>query len=166
MELSFRIAVDHDAGAVAGLRSEVAQDLTRRYGPGHWSSTATERGVLRDIRTSRVLLACHGKRLVGTLRLATKRPWAIDPAFFSLCNRVLYLTDMAVAPGLQGQGIGRHCLKQAETIAVVWPADAIRLDAYEGPVGAGEFYTKCGFQERGRVTYRRTRLVYYELLLS
>ena len=43
---------------------------------------------------------------------------------------------------------------------------AIRLDAYKGPAGAGAFYAKCGFSERGRVSYRATRLIYYEMLLD
>ena len=46
-----------------------------------------------------------------------------------------------------------------------WPGDALRLDAYDDPCGAGEFYTKCGFEEVGRATYRGTPLIYYELLL-
>jgi len=45
-------------------------------------------------------------------------------------------------------------------------ADAIRLDAYDSPAGAGDFYAKCGFNERGRVVYRNDPLVYYELLLE
>lgn len=165
MELSFRIASEEDAAAVALLRAAVAADLTRRHGHGHWSSTTTLAGVIRDIRTSRVLVAEQGDAAVATLRLATRRPWAIDPAYFSLCGRALYLTDMAVAPDLQRQGIGRRCLRQALAVAATWPADAIRLDAYDGPAGAGEFYAKCGYQERGRVIVRRTPLVYYELVL-
>ncbi len=31
---------------IASLRTEVARDLTARYGKGHWSSTGSERGVL------------------------------------------------------------------------------------------------------------------------
>ncbi len=165
MELSFSIATDADVPEVAQLRAAVAADLTRRYGHGHWSATATEKSVLRDVMTSRVLLAREDDRIVGTLRLASKKPWAIDPAYFSPCRKALYLTDMAVLPGMQRRGIGRRCLKQAHTIAAGWPADAIRLDAYDGPAGAGGFYAKCGFREMGRVTYRKTPLVYYELVL-
>lgn len=165
MDLSFCIATDADVVEVAMLRAAVAADLTQRFGHGHWSATATEKSVQRDVNTSRVLLARQGNRTVATLRLATKKPWAIDPAYFSPCRKALYLTDMAVMPGMQRRGIGRRCLKQAHRIAAGWPADAIRLDAYDGPAGAGEFYAKCGFQEMGRVTYRRTPLVYYELVL-
>ena len=87
MELSFSIAADADVPEVAQLRAAVAADLTRRYGHGHWSATATEKSVLRDVMTSRVLLARQDGRIVGTLRLATKKPWAIDAAYFSPCRK-------------------------------------------------------------------------------
>jgi GNAT superfamily N-acetyltransferase len=161
----FRTAAPSDVEAVVGVRAAVAQDLTRRYGHGHWSCVASDRSVLRDIKTSRVLLALSGGIAVATARLATKRPWAIDPKYFSPCRKPLYLTDMAVMPDLQGRGIGRRCLEQARLVAARWPAHAIRLDAYDGPAGAGGFYAKCGFTERGRVKYRNTALIYFELLL-
>jgi len=39
------------------------------------------------------------------------------------------------------------------------------LDAYDAQAGAGEFYRKCGFEEVGRVIYRGTPLIYFQLLL-
>ncbi len=39
----------------------------------------------------------------------------------------------------------------------------IRLDAYDAPAGAGEFYRKFGFSEMGRTSYRGTPLVYFEM---
>jgi GNAT superfamily N-acetyltransferase len=56
-------------------------------------------------------------------------------------------------------------MEEAKAVARAWPADAIRLDAYDHEAGAGEFYRKCGFKEVGRVTYRGVPLVYFELLL-
>ena len=165
MTLLFTTATPDEVDAVLTLRMAVAHDLTRQFGHGHWSCVATEKSVLRDIKSSRVLLALDDRRPVGTVRLATNRPWAIDPHYFSICARALYLTDMAVAPDLQRLGIGRRCMEHARTVARAWPADAIRLDAYEGAVGAGPFYAKCGFHERGRITYRNTRLIYYEQLI-
>jgi len=165
MTLLFTLATPADVAAVVQLRAAVAEDLTRRYGRGHWSSVGSEKTVLRDICTSRVLLAWEGDVTVGTTRLATKRPWAIDPKYFTRCTRALYMTDMAVAPRWQRLGVGRRCLEQARIIASQWPAEAIRLDAYDGPAGAGGFYAKCGFIERGRVSYRSTKLVYYEMML-
>jgi hypothetical protein len=56
-------------------------------------------------------------------------------------------------------------MEAAREAAVRWPADAIRVDAYDAEAGAGGFYAKCGYREVGRVVYRNTPLVYYELRL-
>jgi GNAT superfamily N-acetyltransferase len=165
MKLSVSTATPDDAGSIATLRNAVAAELTRRHGRGHWSSDVSERAVLRAISTSRVIVARRKGALAGTLCLATKKPWAIDKKYFAEVRRPLYLLDMAVAPGLQRNGIGRHLVEEAAACAREWPAQSIRLDAYDAEAGAGPFYAKCGFREVGRVTYRGVPLIYYELLL-
>jgi GNAT superfamily N-acetyltransferase len=117
------------------------------------------------MRTARVFVAREGAEIVGTLRLTTKKPWAIDTSYFSPCLRPVYLLGMAVTPARQRQGIGRRCLLAAEQLARAWPADAIRLDAFDANAGAGPFYARCGWQEVGRAVYRATPLIYYERLL-
>lgn len=166
MKLSLSTAIEADASAIAALRTSAAEHLTRQHGSGHWSGAPTEKGVLRNILTSRVLVARNGGGIVGTLRLATKKPWAIDTAYFASVKRPLYLLDMAVEPELQGQGIGRWLLDEAERVAREWPGDSIRLDAYDAASGAGPFYAKCGYREVGRVVYRSVPLIYYERLLA
>jgi GNAT superfamily N-acetyltransferase len=103
--------------------------------------------------------------MVGVLQLATRKPWAIDPACFQVVSRPLYLTDMAVLPAAQRKGVGAQLLGRAVAAARQWPAEAIRLDAYDADAGAGEFYRRHGFREVGRVTYRGTPLRYFEMLL-
>jgi GNAT superfamily N-acetyltransferase len=165
MRWTIGIATGLDAAPLASLRISVARELTRLHGQGHWSSEPSESGARRGLEASRVLVARDGEAIVGTLSLATKKPWAIDRAYFAASKRPLYLTDMAVAPGHQRRGIGRRLMAEAASVARAWPADAIRLDAYEGPAGAGAFYVKCGMTEVGRVVYRGVPLVYFELLL-
>jgi GNAT superfamily N-acetyltransferase len=165
IDLHFATAVDSDAAAIAALRTAVAERLTRDYGRGHWSGAVTEKTVQRAIPTADVLVARNGGEIVGTLRLATKKPWAIDPKYFTKVGRPLYLTDMAVDPALQRVGIGRRLLQEAAAVARSWPADAIRLDSYDAAAGAGPFYAKCGLREVGRVTYRGTPLIYFEMVL-
>jgi len=65
----------------------------------------------------------------------------------------------------QGLGLGRLALVDAIKTASAWPADAIRLDAWDAVAGAGGFYVKCGFSDRGRAIYRGTPLAYFEVLL-
>lgn len=164
MNLSFSTASAATAPALAALHSAVAADLTVRYGRGFWSSISTEKGVLFSMRHSRVLVARKGKSIVGTLRLAPKKPWAIDVSYFTPVKKALYLTSMAVIPKMQRHGIGGLLLDEAVQQARAWPADAIRLDAFDANAGAGGFYAKCGFREVGRATYRKDPLIYYELV--
>ena len=166
VRLSFVLAQDDDAIELAAMRSTAARHLTSRFGQGHWSGEATERGVLASMHTGSVWVARRGRTIVATFRLATKKPWAIDRAYFTPVKVPLYLTDMAVIPSLQGHGVGRRCLQKAVDIAAAWPADAIFLDAYDAEAGAGDFYRTCGFREVGRVVYRGVPLIYFEMLIS
>ena len=103
---------------------------------------------------------------MATLGLATKKPWPIDTSYFTPFSRPLYLLGMAVSPAKQRQGLGRRCFEEAKNMTRVWPAEVIRLDAYDAVAGAGGFYAQCGCTEVGRVTYRNTPLIYYEYLVS
>ena len=155
-----------DAAAVAELYNAVAENLTERHGKGHWSRCTTERGVLRALRISRVYLARQRGRVVATFALQTRKPWAIDVSYFTPVRRPLYLIGLAVDPRVQSRGLGRRMIARAIEEAKAWPADAIRLDAYDGAAGAGPFYLACGFRERGRVKYKGTLLRYFEMPLG
>ena len=166
IQLRFRDATIADVPVIAGLHNATAGALTARFGAGHWSSLVTERGAELAQRHARVRVGRSGKRILTVVRLAKKKPWAIDVSYFTPVKRPLYLTGLAVSVAHQGEGLGRLAIEDAFNIARTWPADAIRLDAYDSPAGAGDFYVKCGFKERGRVVYKGDPLVYYELLLQ
>ena len=163
--LKCRDATPIDVPAIAGLHNAAAGALTARFGAGHWSSLMTERGAAASQRHARVRLGRIEKRIVTVLRLATKKPWAIDVSYFTPVKRPLYLTGMTVSVTHQRQGLGRQAMDDAIAVARAWPADAIRLDAYDAPAGGGGFYLSCGFVERGRTVYKGTPLIYYELIL-
>lgn len=104
MKLTFSIAAASDAAELAALHAAAAEDLTHRFGHGFWSSPPSERGILANMRMpkfSRILIARSNRRIVGTLRLATRKPWAIDVSYFTPATRPLYLTGMAVHPTAQ-----------------------------------------------------------------
>jgi GNAT superfamily N-acetyltransferase len=166
LKLRFHDAGLEDVPVIAAIQNAAAGALTARFGEGHWSSLSSERGVSLGLRHGRIRLGRVGKRIYTVLRLATKKPWAIDVAYFTAVKRPLYLMGMAVSVGHQGQGLGRQALADAVSVAKTWPADAIRLDAYDAVAGAGDFYAKCGFCERGHVVYKGNPLVYYELLIE
>ena len=159
------LATADDAPAITALRNAVAADLTTRFGIGHWSSQSTERGVRSSMKREAVYVARDEGRVIATLTLVTKNPWAIDRRYFTQVKRPLYLISMAVDPGRHGTGIGRACIAEAVIICRNWPAESLCLDAYDTDAGAGDFYRKCGFTEVGRAQYRQTPLIYYEMLV-
>jgi GNAT superfamily N-acetyltransferase len=165
MSLKFEIATVRNAAALATLHTAVAGHLTSLHGHGPWSAKTSEKGILYAMRTSRVFVVRDGNEIVATLRLTTKRPWAIDQSYFTTCQRPLYLLAMAVMPARQHKGIGRWSLEKAKQAAQKWKADVIRLDAYDADAGAGLFYANCGFTEMGRTSYRNAPLIYYEWLV-
>lgn len=142
----------------------VADRLTKDFGHGHWSSHTSDAAVLRDLKASYVLVARDRGKLIATLTLQTKKPWAIDLAYFTPCKKALYLINMAVHPRRQRRGVGRALMTEALRVARELKAHAIRLDAYDADAGAGEFYRRCGYRQRGKKAYRGVALVYFECM--
>jgi GNAT superfamily N-acetyltransferase len=165
MKVTLKQATKAQVTAIVKLRTATNEKLTRDFGRGPWTSTVTEKGVLFSMRNGQVYVAREGRAIVGSLVLTTKKPWAIDQSYFSKREQSLYLLAMAVAPDRQRQGVGRAMLEDVKRIVKSWPGDGIRLDAYDLSGGAGEFYARCGYREVGRVIYRDSPLLYYELLL-
>lgn len=164
--MRFRDATVDDVPAIAGLRNAAAGALTAKFGHGHWSALTSERSVAQSLKHARMRVGIVDRRVVTALRLAQKKPWAIDVTYFTQVQRALYLTDMVVSVSHWRTGMGRAALQDATQVARAWPADSIRLDAYDADAGAGKFYAACGFEHRSNVDYRGTPLRYYELLLS
>jgi GNAT superfamily N-acetyltransferase len=165
MHVRLSTASLEDVPALVVLRNAVSVHLTSEYGVGPWTGETTERGIIFAMRTSVVYVVRSGEQIIASLCLSTRKPWAVNKKYFTETENPLYLTSMVVHPFEQGKGTGRQCIEEARRVAKNWPADAIRLDAWDASAGAGDFYHKCGFREVGRVTYRDVPLIYFELLL-
>jgi ribosomal protein S18 acetylase RimI-like enzyme len=135
--LRFRAATIKDAAELAALHTAVADHLTAAHGKGFWSFRTSEKGALLGLRNSKVFVFTEAGAIVATFRFTMKKPWSIDVSYFTPCEKPLYLVGMAVRPDRQRQGLGRKCLIEAARIAKDWPADAIRLDAFDSSAGAG-----------------------------
>jgi GNAT superfamily N-acetyltransferase len=164
--MKFILARKHDVPGLVALRTAAAGALIKKYGPGFWGDCPSERWILFTMRQGEVLAGWRNQRIVATFTLQTKKPWSIDRSLFSKVNKPLYLTAMAVAPDLQRRGLGRACIDQARAECRRQGADALFLDAYDAPAGAGTFYRKAGFRKVGSGVYRTVPLMYYEMLLE
>lgn len=164
MPVNLQSATPADIPALVEIRTAVNRRLEEDFGPGFWCSRPTEKGAAFQFRRGGVYVV-RRKRLIATLILSRRKPWAIDRSYFSPSKLPLYITGMAVDPRYQRKGIGRQCMDQVRRLATEQGADQICLDAYDCPAGAGPFYQKCGFQEVGRTVYRIAPLIYYEMVL-
>ena len=164
--IRFALAAREHADEIARLRTAAGAALARKYGPGHWAGLSTDVGVMRDIRASKVLIAVIRGKIRGTLTLQQKKPWSIDVSCFTPVRKAVYLINMAVSPRSWGKGIGRALLAEAARMAAAARYDAIRLDAYQGPAGAGQFYRRCGYEPAGEKNYKGVPLLYFEMLLK
>ena len=162
---SIRFATEADIPAILKLRLAVDADQAQRFGKNRWSTTISEKSVTRGLKFSKILVARRHGRIVGALRMETKKPWAVDLRYFTPVTKAVYLHDVNVDPRLQRSGVGRRLIERAKALAREWPVGAIRLDAYDGPSGGGPFYKKCGFAEVGHNVYRGVPLVYFEFVL-
>jgi GNAT superfamily N-acetyltransferase len=161
----FALATPDDAARIAELRNAAGEKLTREFGHGHWSHAVSAEKVAAAMERSRVYVLRERGRIVGTLRLQLKKPSEYDRPWFTRVRRPVFLSDMAVDPARQRRGLGRACIAGAIRVARAWPADALRLDAYDHAAGAGPFYVKCGFREASRRVYFRAPIIYYEKML-
>jgi GNAT superfamily N-acetyltransferase len=159
-------ASDSDAEEIAELRNKVAADVAEKSGSGEPGHRTTAKGVLYHLRQGQILIARYKGRIVGSLLLVKKKPWAIDVSYFTAVRSQLYLVSMNVDPALQRKGIGSQLIEYAKATAKAGGYKAIRLDAFEVSPWAVAFYPSCGFSERGRTIYRVARLVYFEHLLT
>lgn len=165
MELRFRLAGNTDVSELLSLQLAIDADQAERFGDDRYTTTISEKSIARSLKSSRMVVATRRGRIVGTVRMETKKPWAIDLSYFTPACTAVYLHNVNVHPALQRSGIGRQLMERVKHVAKEWPVDAIRLDAYDGPSGGGPFYRKCGFTKLGHAVYRRVPLIYYELVL-
>jgi len=65
------IATEADAAEIARLRTAVAEDLSRQFGHGYWSSVVTETSVARGLPHARVAILRADDAIVGGVTLET-----------------------------------------------------------------------------------------------
>ena len=155
-----------DIKSVRNIVAAAADDLTARFGEGHWSGVRTIETLQKYAGSGTLYLIEADAVAVGTLRLTDRKIGFYHNAWFARPDDPAgYLLDMAVHPERQRRGLGRCAMELAEQRARQGGMRAIRLDAYHGPAGAGGFYRKCGYTLVHQGDMRGVGLEYVEKLL-
>jgi GNAT superfamily N-acetyltransferase len=166
--VTLRLATPEDAKGVRAVGAAAADRLTWDFGPGHWSRARSLETIRKYIGQRTQFVAVEpDETIVGSFKLTTQKIGFYRGAWFAEPKAVAgYLTDMAVHPDRQRQGVGRAMMAQADELARALGMTAIRLDAYDGPSGAGRFYEKCGYRLVHKGEISGTALEYFERVLG
>jgi ribosomal protein S18 acetylase RimI-like enzyme len=145
--LSFRLASLDHVDAVVALVESAYRGETSRAG---WTTEAdlldgqrTDAGQVSDIvraKESVVLLAEHDGTVAACCEL---RHWGCDVAYFGL---------FAVRPGLQGRGVGRALIREAERRAVErWRVTSMRMTVIRQRTELIAWYERLGYAATGEI---------------
>ena len=143
-ELTFRDANFSDVDALVGLIESAYRGDASRAG---WT---TEADLLAGQRTDpegvREVITAAGSRL-----LVAERPGEIV-ACCQLQKReaYVYFGMFSVSPQLQGAGVGKAVMAEAERIAREWGAEEIRMTVIRQREDLIAFYERRGFGRTGR----------------
>jgi ribosomal protein S18 acetylase RimI-like enzyme len=146
-ELTFRDANFSDVDALVGLIESAYRGDASRAG---WT---TEADLLAGQRTDpegvREVITAAGSRLLVAEQ--PERPGEIV-ACCQLQKReaYVYFGMFSVAPQLQGAGVGKAVMAEAERIAREWGAEEIRMTVIRQREDLIAFYERRGFGRTGR----------------
>jgi GNAT superfamily N-acetyltransferase len=164
--LKLRQANLDDVKEIRSILAAAAADLTARFGQGHWSTVRTIETLQKYVNDGVLYVVEVDLTAVAALRLTNRKigfyrnDWFARPK-----DPAGYLMDMAVRPDHQRRGIGRRSMQLTEQLGRRAGLQTIRLDAYKGPAGAGEFYKKCGYALVHQGAFKGVALEYFEKLL-
>jgi ribosomal protein S18 acetylase RimI-like enzyme len=151
-ELTFRDANLSDVDALVGLIESAYRGDASRAG---WT---TEADLLAGQRTDPdgvgAVINAPGSRLLvaeAETHLGTERPGEIV-ACCQLQKReaYVYFGMFSVSPHLQGAGVGKTVIAEAEQIAREWGAEEIRMTVIRQREDLIAFYERRGFRRTGR----------------
>lgn len=112
-----------------------------------WS---TEEQILGGIRIDEeTILGYFNQENVQILKYTEADDTILGTVYLEIKGQELYLGMFAVSPVLQGQGIGKKLLREAEGIALKNGCDRIAITVIDCRMELIDWYKRCGFVATG-----------------
>ena len=164
--VSIRLAIPAELTMIRKQSAAAAADLVNKHGQGRWQVIPTRSSLSRYLESDTLFVIEKEASVVGTFCFVTRKIVFYRKGWFAFPDDPAgYLINMAIDPQYQRLGVGRQVMNELGKLAGRMKLLAIRLDAYQGAAGAGEFYRKCGclLVHEGKVG--DVGLEYYEKVL-
>ncbi|MFE6650106.1 GNAT family N-acetyltransferase [Nocardioides sp. NPDC057772] len=147
-ELTFRDATFSDVDALVGLIESAYRGDASRAG---WT---TEADLLAGQRTDpegvREVITAPGSRLLVAEPAAERAAEIVACCQLQKREAYVYFGMFSVSPALQGGGVGKAVMAEAERIAREWGAEEIRMTVIRQREDLIAFYERRGFRRTGR----------------
>lgn len=147
-ELTFRDANLVDVEALVGLIESAYRGDASRVG---WT---TEADLLAGQRTDpegvREVITAPGSRLLVAEQPAERPGEIVACCQLQKREAYVYFGMFSVSPNLQGAGVGKTVIAEAERIAREWGAEEIRMTVIRQREDLIAFYERRGFRRTGR----------------
>jgi ribosomal protein S18 acetylase RimI-like enzyme len=165
MDVAIR-ATPADAREVHALLAAAGRALADQ-GYRNWDPPYPIERVERDVVEREVWLVRRDGAPIATYTLATSAARAYAPAPWADVEApAAYLNRLAVAPTVQGQGIGAWCLDAIAARARALGARAVRCDVLAANAPLRRFYERHGYRLRGERSHSGWAFACYERLLD
>ncbi len=82
MRLILQPAHARDVPELVVFRTAVNLHLAHQHGEGFWLARSTEKGALAGMKRGRVFIGRWRGKIIASLTLSTRKPWAIDATYF------------------------------------------------------------------------------------
>ena len=147
-----RRATVADAEALHALLEACGVHLRDTTGLANWVPPYPIERLREDLAGTarRVYGVWENEALVATFTLSPEQSGSYDREPWRLAaTRPAFVNRLAVAPLLQGSGLGGWCTREAERLARGLGFDALRLDAFAANTRLLDFYRARGYDELG-----------------
>ncbi len=150
IEANLRLALHDDVPAI--------EDIVRAAYTHYISVIGRKLGPMLDDYT---VLVANGRVFVAEMNGTAQGILVLIPQ-----DDAMLLDNIAVAPQVQGRGLGKYMLQFAENLAVKRGYNAIRLYTHEMMIENIRLYKRIGYFETHRVEEKGLRRVYMLKRLS
>ena len=163
--MTVRRADGRDAQAIFDLLAAAGRALAEE-GFHNWATPYSVDRIRADIITREVYVVEQNTALVATYTVGPTavHPY-VPPPWSQPAARAAYLNRMAVAPALQGRGLGSLCLADLARRVEQAGGGAIRCDVLAANRRLHAFYERHEFVRCGTRTHSGWRFVCYERIV-
>jgi GNAT superfamily N-acetyltransferase len=139
------------------------KSMYEKYGLTHWHPFIDLSSFLKSIEIKEIYGVYQNNIPVATFNLSYEpRDYYQNVYWLNSNEQALYLGQLGIDPSLQGQGLGKWCMKAIEKITLAKGIKTLRFDALNAHPWLKQFYINLGYMPLEIVKPKNWELMCFE----